>query len=228
MNTLALVLSIMIPFAPPIMVQMPTKDSPTRSCEDQLRELTRQNAAIAEELRALKETPRAKNGGGYQKTKWGMDPSDVKRLYPSARPDADGNFLVEDMIADLRAAVGFIFAKGKLVRVAVVFMVDHTNANIYIGDYEKLKAAVSEKYGQPRVDDVDWSNSMFRDKEENWGVALQYGHVSFKARWTTETTEIVEACTGDNFKVHLILAYQSKDLAGLLQDAEKAETLDKL
>ena len=91
-------------------------------------------------------------------------------------------------------------------------MEDHTNKNFYINDYEELKEILTKKYGKPKKDEKIWDNELYKDDRSSWGLAVSVGHLAYGASWETSTTEIVLRLSGDNYKISLILAYDSKEL----------------
>lgn len=61
-----------------------------------------------------------------------------------------------------------------------------TDNSTYIQTFNKNKAELTAKYGQPTTDEVKWNNNKYKNTPEQWGNALKEGHVSFFCEWDLE------------------------------------------
>ena len=113
---------------------------------------------------------------------------------------------------------------GKLYTAVYGSRETHVNKNLYISDYNTIKKALNEKYGDTGYTDEQdeiWYDSLYKDNKDKYGTAISAGHLSYVSTWNTETTKITLMLTGDNFEISLSLFYedvnnkQETDLSGL-------------
>ncbi len=169
----------------------------------------------------------------FRKTKWGMTEAAVKATESSAptKEQAKGSkqiVVYKDTVSGLPCYVVYIFLNDKLVRTKYIATVEHTNKAACLSDFEVLASALREKYGNPKSDDSFWSNDLYKENPDEWGMAVAVGHLSKYATWETDTTKIVLALRGDNFEIDLEIEYASRELAPLEDKADKAEEQRKL
>ena len=158
----------------------------------------------------------------FQNSNWGMTKSEVLQAEAKGLSEMDiGNLAGVKDVSGREAIVSFEFENGKLYDGMIIFTDEHTNENLYIDDYNSIKNALCEKYGEPVTDWQDWSDDLYRDDPDEWGFAVSLGDVAFYTTWKTETTEIAQILTGDNFEVTHFINYrdvnyeQSADTTGL-------------
>lgn len=160
----------------------------------------------------------------FRNARWGMSQKDVRRLEKGKPEVAEEGMLVwGDEVGGLDVAVAYIFSDGKLVRGRYHSVTTHTNHNAYIVDYETLKKLLTSKYGEPTSDEVVWSNDLYRNDSQRYGMAVAAGHLSAFTTWETPETKISVAISGDNFEVRVGVDYVSKKLGGL-EDEERLES----
>ena len=83
---------------------------------------------------------------GFQSTRWGMTPDEVRALYPDAQPTTRGDLFVATELAGLRGLVLFVFTEGHLGNVLVRF----TETFDVRQEHQVLVDAMVAKYGRPR------------------------------------------------------------------------------
>jgi hypothetical protein len=166
----------------------------------------------------------AEKTADFRKVFWGMSRDQVKALEPSKlSSEKEGTLIYHADLPEFgKVVIGYSFAEGKLVIAVYVSEEKHTNANLYIDDYDKIKGILTAKYGKPDADELLWKNELFKDQPDHWGMAVSAGHLLYQARWKTKTTEILEKLQGDNYDVNLLVKYSSIKLSGLY-DAKTRE-----
>lgn len=83
---------------------------------------------------------------GFQETRWGMSPDEVRALYPRARTtSSEGDLRVVTEVTDRMATVDFKFTLNKLATVSLSF----TTLNPLREDFDALSELLSIKYGEP-------------------------------------------------------------------------------
>jgi len=142
----------------------------------------------------------------FRKTNWGMSKEQVKAT-ENKKPN-----LEEDNVLAYKVKINgddyfcaYSFLKDKLHNAGYAIAEKHTNRNLYIDDYKKLKELLIKQYGRPLTDRTTWDRS-------EWGFAVSLGHLSYGATWETSATYITLGLNGDNYKINLLLAYDSKEL----------------
>lgn len=168
--------------------------------------------------------------GGFRGIEWGASKEAV--IEKEGKPVQEQGGAVEvlayqDTLINLDWFAGFVFANNKLVRGAYLLNEKHSNNNLFIQDYEAVKKALTEKYGEPIADNKTFSDDLYRDDPERWGTAIAVGRLKMGATWQTGTEEIVLLLSGDNFEVKLAINYVSNDLGHLEDEAKKQSEKDK-
>ncbi len=123
----------------------------------------------------------------------------------------------------------FVFRDGKLVQGAYMSMAKHITPGLFVEDYKKLKAHLTEKYGNPELDDERWLGEVFKGDPAQYGTAVAIGELQLRSRWKTRRTQVGHALFGrDSMKISHVLIYD--DLSTLkMREQEKEEKLrDKL
>ena len=150
----------------------------------------------------------------FRKTNWGMSKEQVKEI-EDKKPDFedDATLGYDVKIGGDDFACMYSFLQNKLYNSGYVFTGKHTNKNLYINDYKKLKETLTKKYGEP-IKDIPgvWKNDLYKSDKQNWGMAVSVGHLVYGTSWETSTTKISLMLSGDNFKISLVVSYTSKEL----------------
>jgi hypothetical protein len=165
----------------------------------------------------------------FRKSNWGDSKEKViesEDLEP--KHDADGVLGFQAKIAGLDTILAYIFVENKLVRSKYIITEKHTNANDFISDYEKLKEALTRKYGTPDKDETFWKNDLYKDDYEDWGMALKVGHLVYLASWETTDTDIGLVLSGENYDISLQIEYTSKKLEALEDKKTEQEKMNAL
>jgi len=179
-------------------------------------------------------TTQEKEGYNFKQTVWGMTKQSVKNTEDKDPVQEKEDLLVyRDTILGLDVIAFYHFVENKLVRSGYGLMEEHSNENLYINDYEDLKKALIEKYGEPSdkwingkdYNEVFWFDDLYKDDPSNWGFAISVGDLAYQLIWLTEETEIYLRLKGDNYKIHLSIAYISRELSILEEKKEKEEKL---
>ena len=102
---------------------------------------------------------------------------------------------------------------GRLYSTRYILTEPHSNEDLYISDYEKIRSAITKKYGEPLLDFDSWSDE---DKESYYkgreGTALEYGYLSYYTIYSLEETTISMIMSADNYEVSTTITYESKNL----------------
>ncbi|PKP61313.1 hypothetical protein CVT91_03460 [Candidatus Atribacteria bacterium HGW-Atribacteria-1] len=153
----------------------------------------------------------------FRKTNWGMSKEQVKAT-EDKKADYEDNFQLSYDEVTISGKSGkdfpcnYYFSADKLYSSAYGLGGRHTNNNLYIDDYEELKEILTKEYGKPKTDKVIWKRDVFKDDKSYWGTAVVGGDLSCSAQWETPTTEINLKLFGEDWRIILIVSYESKEL----------------
>jgi len=161
----------------------------------------------------------------FRETNWGMSKEQVKAT-ENKKPD-----LEEDNVLAYKVKINgddyfcaYSFLEDKLHNAGYAIAEKHTNRNFYIDDYKKLKEILIKKYGKPLTDRTTWDSDLYKDDRSEWGFAVSLGHLSYGATWETSTSHISLGLNGDNYKINLLLEYDSKELEVWSKQIKEKET----
>lgn len=153
----------------------------------------------------------------FQGVTWKTTKLELKNLFPDLKPV--GNFYVkEDLVSGLDTELLFAFEKKQLTNIMYSFITKHSNRNIYIEDYLKIKKILIEKYGKPERNIEKWRRDLYKDDFKDYGMAIAIGDLEYKTVWNLPDVGIVLSLTGDNYKINHVLGYLNKS---------KSQTSDK-
>jgi hypothetical protein len=123
------------------------------------------------------------------------------------------------------ARYGFL-PDDRLYSAGYIFLEEYTNRNTYIEAYEEVSTTLERIYGTPKLSDTYWSDDLYQDDPQDYGMAVAVGHVVYDAGWETETTLIRHTLRGNNYEIDHIVAYGSIELADISQEQEQQEEDD--
>lgn len=146
----------------------------------------------------------------FRNTYWGMSKEAVKQAEKTELSAEDESAILYSNVnaAGFSADLFYQFDGGALVSGAYMISETHTDYNAYIEDYENSKEALIEVYGTPQKDGVTWSNDVFKQDEQYYGMAVAYGYLSYTSVWITETSTITLGLNGDNFEISHVILYE--------------------
>ena len=153
----------------------------------------------------------------FRQTNWGRSKEQVKAT-EDKKPDYEDNAQLSYDEVTISGKSGkdfscnYYFSADKLYSSAYGLGGRHTNNNLYIDDYEELKEILTKEYGKPKTDKVIWKRDVFKDDKSYWGTAVVGGDLSCSAQWETPTTEINLKLFGEDWRIILIVSYESKEL----------------
>lgn len=166
----------------------------------------------------------------FRNVNWGMSREEVKSI--ETADDflelEDGAYTYKATVASLDSYLIYDFVENKLASSAYMFLVEHSNENLYIEDFYDLKTLLIKKYGEPAFNIINWDNDLYKDSEQDYGFAVSIGHLEYFTRWETDKTTIKLQLGGDNYDILLSLIYISKEYKDLLNKADEEEDLSSL
>ncbi len=178
--------------------------------------------------------PGIADSGDFRKATWGMTRHEIKKMELfHLLSDIDKNSLTfKGSISRLPVKLTYEFKDKKLVRGLYVFDPGKKNEilykedlNKYIEDWKTIKRRLVKKYGKPLQDLEFWKTTAYRDQPSEWGTAVQVGNLSFFAMWETDTTHIIYALYGEDFKPTLAITYESKRFRKAYDEMKKKQAI---
>lgn len=165
----------------------------------------------------------------FRKTRWGMSKKEVLKIEKEKLLSTDDSTVLvfSSEINSLDCGIVYQFAEDKLAKAGYLITEEHTNKNDYINDYDNLKEILIKKYGAPLRSGKVWKNDLYKDSPEDWGFAISIGHLGYTSKWETPRTEINLGLNGDDYKIRLIVYYESKELKSILEKEKDKENLKK-
>lgn len=166
---------------------------------------------------------------GFRKTKWGYTKNQVKSTESlELILDNDEILGYRTSVANLECTLGYYFKNNSLYAGAYNFSEEHSNKNDYLMDYLSLKQLLKEKYGEPKIDEINWKDKLYQDDKEHFGLAISIGHLELFCNWETEDTFIQLSINGDNYDISLKTLYKSKKLSEEVEKMKQKNVLDDL
>jgi len=163
----------------------------------------------------------------FRNTRWGMKKDRVLSTEKDKPAETSPyNYYIIVMytgkkIAGLKASYLYYFLDDVLVQAGYTIEETHLNNNEYINDYNKLKEVLTRKYGSPIKSSSYWYNDMFKNRPQDYGIAVSMGHLAFQSDWETDRSLIRLTLKGDNFKINMYLHYASKLHKELMDKAKE-------
>jgi hypothetical protein len=125
-------------------------------------------------------------------------------------------------VSSMDCAIEYIFTANKLSKTKFSFLNTYPeDKNAHLEDYRKIKNALVQKFGRPVEENMNWSDSSYRDDFSNWGEAITLGHLALSSLWQTPQTEITASLGGSGEEINLVVefaALQARELAKKSQE----------
>ena len=96
-----------------------------------------------------------------------------------------------------RCHVAYVLANRRLVSVRVSLLENYADKDRYIADYNQVRDFLNRKIGEPRYDNVVWSDRAYAERGENLGTAVDSGCLSLSSEWVTGDTGLKISLTGE-------------------------------
>lgn len=110
--------------------------------------------------------------------------------------------------------LAYYFTDDKLYQVRYILDEKHSNDNLFIDDYKSFRSALTNKYGEPLLDNESWQDDSKKDYYKNKkGDALSYGYLTYSTYYLTEKTIIWMDMSADNYEVSMKVQYESLSIS---------------
>jgi len=156
----------------------------------------------------------------FMNLRWGDDHASVKRAIGKQPAGEDANTLIyKETLGAHDAQLYLTFVDGQLAGAIYGFEDKHTNDNAYVEDFSQLDQLLIEKYGKPYYSGMEWADSLYKGEPSRYGMALATGRMRQVSAWTLDSTFIRHIVSGDNFEIHHLIGYRSREFAWALSQA---------
>ena len=162
---------------------------------------------------------------------WGASFNDVQTNEKSDFLIKDKNDMLQykDKLAGYDCDVVYSFNENdKLISGNYIFTKRYTNPQIYLQDYSTFKKLLTQKYGKPNSDKLNWSNNASSSEKHNYGLAIVDGSLTLTTVWTTERSIVQIVLISFNRIPSLHIHYTAKSLDELQNGDELQKALKKL
>jgi len=88
-----------------------------------------------------------------------------------------------------------------------LFEIEHSNASIYLEDFNQIKKILKSKYGYPQQDDENWLDDYYLSNPDAKGIAVATGHLVYETTWEFKNGSITLKMNGDNYEIKIIVIY---------------------
>jgi hypothetical protein len=141
-------------------------------------------------------------GFNFRKSNWGDSMEKIEALEgKSNQLEVEGAYAFETSIAGIPCYAVFQFVDNKLVSRSYHFLNIYVEKHKYIADYKKMVGLLTQAYGTPKEEVLNWKNKNDRMKKypKKYGIAVSLKRLSYFTSWESEKTK-VEIClkAGDN------------------------------
>lgn len=155
---------------------------------------------------------------------WRSSPADVMSREGAPAILAKNDHLAfEGTVAGISCAVHYHFVDRELAR--GFYSPYEEDPTRLLSNFKHLELLLGEKYGVPKSDDY-WEEG--RRSPVSRPTAIARGQLSLYRTWLLPSTEISLSISAQDLEVAVFLSYQSRALAGAVQDARNDDFLRDL
>lgn len=165
--------------------------------------------------------------GRFRGVPWGSSKSVVKSIERAPiefEEDALITFKVQ--LLDIECLAVYRFDEDSLFMTKYLVTHEHSYSNAYLSDFSQIKEALISKYGDPSKDDTYWANDLYRDEYDDWGLAIEVGHLSMFSSWSLPDMTVLLGLSGDNYEISLSAEYYGNGYYKRFKEKARRADLD--
>ena len=167
--------------------------------------------------------------GDFRVGVWGDSMKDIQRKEKEIEL-----FVTEDnvggysQVMGIDMFIGYYFTNDKLTHGIYMCSEEYSDKNKYVEDYEKLKKALTDKYGEPTTDDEVWNEVIYsKDNISDYGMAVATEELKYFTTWDVNNkTRVSLFLTGEGFQTFLTVGYQDLDYAKQQEQQSQEADMD--
>lgn len=157
----------------------------------------------------------------FRTVRWGMSKEDVMAR-EGLEPDYTGNLSELDVtyigydtkLMGKDCLLGFYFCDKGLYEARYIMTETHTADSKYISDYKEIRAALTDKYGEPLRDQENWDTSRHKEYySSDKARALNYGFLEYCTTYHNARTDIMMIMNAEDYKIGTIIYYNSTTIS---------------
>ncbi|TFD05524.1 hypothetical protein [Cryobacterium sp. TMT1-66-1] len=165
---------------------------------------------------------------GFRKVPWGSSKSTIRASEEQPWTDSANMLAFDTSIGGMPSRALFILIDDQLVRSKYLITETYANDNKYLVSCSALKALLIKKYGTPDKDNEFWSDDLYQDDPDQWGMAVGRGDLKKYTIWETHETTVLLALTGENYDITLQVEYSARAFSDLEDSRTEARHLEDL
>jgi hypothetical protein len=161
---------------------------------------------------------------------WGASKEYVLKSDPSPRKETGKDYLVlKNTLADVQVDITYFFFKGHFIKGTYKTTENLGDYSSYMEKYERFKALLTEKYGGPKIDLVNWLDVSYKNRPDKWLTAISRGHLEHFAIWELENKiTIMIKFSAVNEQPSIKIEYQIKNFDDRMDKIDDDEILKDL
>lgn len=164
--------------------------------------------------------PLHREDADFRNAKWGDSPETVKDYETETELMESDDALIGPVSVNAYDAYAlYVFDDNSLCRGGYSFDLEYTNAGQYIPTYNSLKKSLTQKYGEPIEDVVIPLARESLIEIAGDAQALEFGYVTYRAKWETDTTNITLGMAAQNYEISLLISYEDKNYEPDINDS---------
>lgn len=155
----------------------------------------------------------------FKKFRWGDSQEYVMEI--EGKPDGEDDMVDLDShyifyvttLAGKDAFLAYYFCDEGLWQARYVLTESYDDYDLYIDDYETVKAQVTKKFGDPLIDYESWEDDDKEDEyKDNKSEALYNGYLTYLTWYQTDTTDIDLEMSAIDYYIGTSLSFSSLDI----------------
>ena len=153
----------------------------------------------------------------FRKTQWEMNIEQVKKTEESpvlyeGWSDVDDATIInyKEKVFLYACHITYLFDENRLFQGKYIFDPNKEEDNLFISDYQKIKEALIDKYGDPIEDNITWIDSLYIEENQKWGYAIKIEHLKYTTTFETKRTIIMLHLFGNENSIILQIDYNNK------------------
>ena len=165
----------------------------------------------------------------FRSIPWGASKDYVLRNDDSQRIETGQDFLrLRNKLGDLEVDITYFFWRGHHIKGTYLTTQNLGEYSNYIERYNWLKSLLSQKYGSPKIDLMNWADHSFKNQPNRWLTAVSRGHLEHFAFWEEEDIVISIRLGAVNQRPSILVEYFIKNFDAEMDQTDDAEVLRKL
>ncbi|MFP3953125.1 MAG: thermonuclease family protein [Candidatus Acetothermia bacterium] len=207
---------------------LPSRPSSGAQDSEPAKEEPKEENEVTEKPEQGQEAPGEETETDFRDTRWGMSREEIMEIEGEPYDQTSESIVYQGSVAGIDATLGYQFIQDKLASAGYVFGAAYVNTSKYIEDYKEINQLLTDKYGEPVVDEEVWKGDLFKGNPNDYGTAVSIGDLIYRAKWVKEDTEIWHTLFGESFEITHAIRYQSLGLKGAQKQAKEEEEKSKL